>query len=121
MQDRLVQSIRYKLQKRVRRLNSADHNQFHPLLGAFFQFLEQSPLLAGVRDELIARTAGDDISRTCDRIIGGEALHGTSEAEAAAMGYEMLKRIVADPETASPLDLGMLYGSGGRIDECLDT
>jgi hypothetical protein len=121
MQDKLVQSIRYKLQKRVRRLNSADHNQFHAVLRAFLQYLDNSPLLAGVRDELMSRAAGDDVSGTIERIIGDEVLHGSNEVESAAMGYCLLKRLDADPEKVSPMPIGMLYGAGGKYDECLDT
>jgi len=120
MQDRLVQSIRYKLQKRARRLNSADHGQFLALLRVFNHFLEQSPLLAGVRDELLARTAGDDILGTCKRIIEGECLFGASDAEAAAMGHWFLGAIIDDPEKIDLIHLGMTYGAGGKFDECLD-
>jgi hypothetical protein len=61
MQDRLVQAIRYKLQKRVRRLNSANGHQFPLLLRHFFQFLDSTPLLSGVRDELLAGVAKDNV------------------------------------------------------------
>ena len=55
MQDAFVQAIRYKLQKRVRRLNSADYQHFPMLLRVFFHFFDNSPILSGVRDELLAR------------------------------------------------------------------
>lgn len=120
MQDRLVQSIRYKLQKRVRRLNSADHNQFHPVLRSLLQFLDASPLLAGVRDELMSRASREDIPATIEKIIEGEALHGLNEVESAAMGYCLLKRLEADPEGANPIEIGTLYGADGNFNECLD-
>src|SRR5271157_2043207 len=87
MQDAFVQAIRYKLQKRVRRLNSADYPHFPMLLRVFFHFFESSPILSGVGDELMARVAEDRVSETIDRILNGEMLHGNNEAESAAMGY----------------------------------
>jgi hypothetical protein len=121
MQDRLVQAIRYKLQKRVRRLNSADRQQFPFALRTFFQFFETSSLLSGVRDELMARALKYDVPTTVDQILQGETRYGETEEEAAAMGYLLLKKFADDPENISPLDLGMSYGAGGKLDECLDT
>jgi hypothetical protein len=120
MQDKLVQSIRYKLQKRVRRLNSADHNSFNALLKHFLQFLDDSPLLAGVRDELLARAVGADIAGTIERIVKGEVLFGTNEVESAAMGYSILKGMDADSEQINPLSIGSNYGARGDYSEHLD-
>src|ERR1035438_6281481 len=112
MEDRFVQAIRYKLQKRVRRLNSADIHQFPILLRLFFQFLDITPLLAGVRDELMARVVKDDVPGTVDRIINGEGCFGASEPEAAAMGYLLLKKLAEDPEKVSVFNIGMNLGGG---------
>lgn len=71
MQDKFVQSLRYKLQKRVRRLNSADHEHFPYLLNVFFKFLEAMPLLAGIRDELLVKGNAKDLGDSWDRIMGG--------------------------------------------------
>ena len=71
MQDAFVQAIRYKLQKRVRRLNSADYQHFPMLLRVFFQFFDNSPILSGVRDELLARVSEQDVPATVDRILKG--------------------------------------------------
>jgi hypothetical protein len=79
MHDVLVQAIRYKLQKRVRRLNSADYKHFPMLLRVFFQFLENSPSLSGVCDELMARTVEHNVPATVDRILN----------EGAILGYEL--------------------------------
>ncbi len=109
MQDAFVQAIRYKLQKRVRRLNSADYPHFPMLLRVFFHFFESSPILSGVRDELMARVAGDRVSETIDRILNGEMLHGNNEAESAAMGYLLLKKIAEQPEENWVFKIGMKY------------
>ena len=97
MQDAFVQAIRYKLQKRVRRLNSADYQHFPMLLRVFFHFFDNSPILSGVRDELMARVAEQDVPATIDRILKGEAVYGTTEAESAAMGYRSSRRSPRSP------------------------
>lgn len=111
MQDAFVQAIRYKLQKRVRRLNSADYQHFPMLLRVFFQFFDSSPILSGVRDELLARVVEQDVPATVDRILKGEARYGDTEAESAAMGYLVLTKIAADPESDLVLNIGHAIGN----------
>lgn len=120
MQDKYIQSLRYKLQKRVRRVNSANHTQFYPLLKLLFQFIDSMPLLAAVRDELLARTESMDISDTVDRIIQGETLSGETEAESAAIGYTLLKRFAADPDSASLINIAHQWGTGIDYEESFD-
>jgi hypothetical protein len=120
MHDRLVQTIRYKLQKRVRRLNSADHEHFALLLRLFFQFIDSSALLAGVRDELLARVTVADINSSVDQIISGQAHFGDSEEESAAMGYLLLKKLSENPEDDRIATIGLNYGAHGNGDVYID-
>ncbi len=121
MQDKFVQAIRYKLQKRVRRLNSANYQQFPFLLRAFFQYVEASPILAGVRDELLARAAKYKASDSVDRILKGESRFGETEEEAAAMGYFLLKKHAEDPQKNSVGLFGRVYHVGSnKLDDHLD-
>ncbi len=95
MEDKQLQAIRYKLQKRVRRLNSSDHNQFAFLLRQFFVYFNSSSLLSGVRDDLVARTQKYQIQNSVEAILKeSKDLYGENEEEAAAIGYEMLQRVV---------------------------
>ena len=120
MQDALVQAIRYKLQKRVRRLNSADHQHFPMLLRVFFQFFDNSPILSGVRDELLARVFEQSVPATVDRILKGESLFGSSEAESAAMGYHLLKKIAEEPDHRLIINVACHYRASGKAHECLE-
>ena len=120
MQDKFIQAIRYKLQKRVRRLNSADYQQFPMLLRVFFQYFNDSPILSGVRDELVARVAGDGVSETIDRILNGEMLHGTSEAKSAAMGFHLLKKIADQSDEDIIFKIGMKYRPSTKRNDHLE-
>ena len=94
MEDKQLQSIRYKLQKRVRRLNSAEYRQFIPLLKQFFIYFNSSPILCSVRDVLLEKTKKYDIKNTIDKIVDQkEKIDGSTEEEAAALGYEILLRV----------------------------
>jgi hypothetical protein len=121
MQDAFVQAIRYKLQKRVRRLNSADHQHFSMLLRVFFQFFDSSPILSGLRDELLAHVAAQDVPATIDRIVKGECLYGNTETEAAAMGYHFLKKILENQDQDLVLNAGFNYQAGNSTNACLET
>lgn len=120
MQDAFGHAIRYKLQKRVRRLNSADYQDFPMLLRVFFHFFDNSPILSGVRDELMARVSEQDIPATVDRILKGQAVYGTTEAESAAMGYCLLKKIAEEPDYQLVLNVALNYHAGGKARDCLE-
>src|SRR5271157_3436966 len=109
MHDAFVQVIRYKLQKRVRRLNSADYQHFPMLLRVFFHFFDNSPILSGVRDELLARVSEQDVPATVDRILKGQAVYGTTEAESAAMGYCFLKKIAEEPDNDTEQEISAIF------------
>jgi hypothetical protein len=120
MQDKFVQAIRYKLQKRVRRLNSANVQQFPFLLRSFLDYLDTSPILTGIRDELLARASKHEPQASVDRILAGEARYGTSEEEMAAMGYLLLTKYAEDPQKNGVTLLQKVYRQGSKYDEVLD-
>jgi hypothetical protein len=120
MQDAFVQAIRYKLQKRVRRLNSADYQHFPMLLRVFFQFFDSSPILSGVRDELMARVDEQNVPATVERIMNGEVVYGATEAESAAMGYHLLKKIADHSDEDIVLKIGMQYSPSTQQSDFLE-
>jgi len=120
MEDKFVQTIRYKLQKRVRRLNSASVQQFPSLLKIFFQSFDNSPLLRGVRDELLARVASHDLPASVERIFKYEALLGATEETSAALGYLFLLRYSANSEEFNLLNLGWSYQRSADQEQALD-
>lgn len=61
MNSQYIQNIRYKLQKRVRKLNSCDISLFDNYLRQFSNFLNERPLLKGILDDLILHYPVDKI------------------------------------------------------------
>jgi hypothetical protein len=118
VQDKFVQAIRYKLQKRVRRLNSTDPDHFVFALRLFFRFLDGSPMLAGIRDDLLARYKDPWLQQAWGRITKGEALFSDTEGETAALGYIILKRWAdSEPEPNTALALGRAYAEEANTPE----
>lgn len=120
MQDKYVQSLRYKLQKRVRRANSAKAAFLVPSLKMLFGFIESSPLLAAVRDDLLARSTAMEIEGKVGRLLKGEVIFGENEVEAAAIGYQILKQFIDGPETVNFLDMANHWGIPSEFDEAFD-
>ena len=120
MEDKFVQALRYKLQKRVRRVNSADRVHFSITLKHLFLFIDSMPLLAAVRDDLLARTKHLNIESVVDRICKDENLQGSTEEESAAIGYVLLKRFCHDPESASLINIAYRWDIGADYDKAFE-
>lgn len=96
MDPQFVQHLRYKLQKRVRRLNSVPKQMFVPTLRHFFLFFDKHPVFRGVIDPLTAQF--DDLEETVEKLFTGsvhERILPDSEEEAAAIGYRALSKLSA--------------------------
>lgn len=91
MDPEFVQNLRYKLQKRVRRLNSVEWQMFLPALRQFWRFFDSNTVYFGIAELLAA--GFPDLQNAIERVVQGESSVGESEEEAAALGYALLRRI----------------------------
>lgn len=117
MDPQLVQNLRYKLQKRVRRLNSASYGVFDSTVRQFWGFFDANLVYVAMADRLKAQfpNVGADV----DRIFAGEGLTGETDDEAAALGYEVMRRIVnADMSRIHMIARG--YGSASTHNEAIE-
>ena len=55
MDSEYIQFVRYKLQKRLKRLNSADFQGFHIMLIQVWGFLQENAITKGILDDLERR------------------------------------------------------------------
>lgn len=120
MDPQYIQNLRYKLQKRVRRLNSVtSFTMFSTNLRQFWLFFDNNQTYKGIIESLLAQFP--DVESDIDRIVAGESLVGTSEEESAVMGYSMLRRIPQLEKTRNQLfNVAHLYGSASKADEALE-
>ena len=121
MNTEIVQHLRYKLQKRVRRLNSAGYQTFHYSLKRFWQFLHSNDVFVGVLEQaskLVAAGKGD-----AARIVNGEALHGESEDAEVCLAYWVIQQCLeADGRFRGrkEIEIGRIYSNETKHDACLE-
>lgn len=111
-----LQSQRYKLQKRFRRLHSARPNAFRPALMYLWQFIRDHELFADIATELEAKEpeAEDAVRRIVEE---NEPLHGATETEAAAIGLGLLRYCAQNDEEQAWRDIVIPYRAGSGADE----
>lgn len=116
MNNEYVQNLRYKLQKRVRRLNSTGHEAFRPTLKQFWGFIQSQPVLVGILDDLSHRVLTAE--KDADIIFNNKPLIGTTDVEHAALAYFVLRKcILPDVDEMIEIKIGCKYNSTSRDTE----
>lgn len=119
MDSDYVQNLRYKLQKRVRRLNSTEWQVFHFVLKQFWGFLIQHPILSEVVCKLEAYTS--ELEEEVESIFSKRAaVVFDTEMEGAVGAYMVLKRCVESDNQQIEVVVGRNYSSAGKMEEGLD-
>lgn len=120
MDSFVLQNIRYKLQKRVRRLNSASYHVFNNYLKQFFLFLGKNKIFEGITDKLEAKYP--KISEKCavyfDKT-NEEIVDFDNEEESAAASFFILKKCASLTED-EVLTIGFRYDHNSEYEKCLD-
>lgn len=113
-----IQNIRYKLQKRISRFNSVDDRDlFIITLSQFCRFFEKQPTLTGIMQSLLLKFPA--IDEVVEKIISNkENIYGESEEEAAAIGYQVLRKLKDHPDKI--FQLGFAYRRTGKIHEAIE-
>ena len=119
MDPQIIQNLRYKLQKRVRRLNSVSAtSMFITTLRQFWAFFDSNPTYVGIAELLSAQFP--KVPGIVDQIFGGEGIVGNTEEESAAIGHLALRRI-AETAPGSLFGIARHFGPSSKSDEALDT
>lgn len=93
-----VQNLRYKLQKRYRKLNSTQYEYFLVGLVQFWKFLESHSIFKGIIEDLERRCINSEPD--AEKIMSGqENLLGEDEFESVALAYFVIKKSV---ESSNP-------------------
>ena len=117
-----IQNLRYKLQKRVRQLNSADHLTLHVKLQHFIVFLRGHPLLVAILEHLEHQFPNLDDPNDIEAGFNENTPDGLGkdEDEHAAIAWRMLKRAVASEEEHFEMNTGFGFTGGSEAEDCLD-
>lgn len=114
-----VQRLRYKLQKRVRKVNSAGFQTFHFSLKRFWQFLHGNEVFVGVLEQ--ATKLVNAAKADAERIVNGEALHGENENEEVCLAYWVIRSCVeSDGEKHQEINIAHEYAHATKHDEALE-
>jgi hypothetical protein len=111
MDTNVLQVLRYKLQKRLKRINTADYQIFHSVVVQTFQYLREQPVVRGILDDLERRAPSADADG--ERIFNGELVTGYTETEHIALCHAVLKRAVASGGE-SEIEVGLRIGDVGE-------
>lgn len=91
MNKEYIQNLRYKLQKRVRRVNSSEHRVFHYVIKQYWGFLQEQPLLLGIMEELNAHSS--KVESEVEKIFNSRnTIVFDNEKDNAVACYLVLKR-----------------------------
>lgn len=113
-----LQNLRYKLQRRVRRLNSVGHEVFHYSLKQFWGFIQDSPLLLSVLEDLECRHP--EARETAGMVLSGEGQVVDSEDENAALCLYVIMGCISSESQDCELHVGFAYTRKGEYEENIE-
>ncbi len=119
MNSEYVQNLRYKLQKRVRKLNSTGYKVFHYQLKQFWRFLKNNPILTSIMEDLGRRYPSTEAE--AEKIIGGNALVFDNELENAAASYFLIRKCVESDNQMAEVNIGQGYSHESHHDNTLES
>ena len=115
MDTHLLQTLRYKLQKRLKRINAADHQIYHSILVQTLRFFSETSVVEGILDELERRVPSAE--KDSEQLSQGKLVTGDNELEHIALAYALLKRTVASDNQYAAVHLGCRFGGGSKFSE----
>lgn len=118
MEPQIIQNLRYKLQKRVRRLNSVRPDMFIMGLRQFWVFFEKNQTYSGIMQLLLAKFP--DLTQDVEKIFDGQNIIGETEEESAALGYSVLKRAAQLENSSDLFHLAYHYGEPDNMQEAVE-
>lgn len=120
MEQDYVQNLRYKLQKRVRRLNSSEWQVFHYVLKQFWGFLLDQPIFSGMIQELDSKKAL--VSEDVDKIINDkQVLVFNTEKENTLASYLVLKKCAESDDDRIESNIAFRYSNETKTNAALDS
>ena len=119
MDKEYIQNVRYKLQNRVRRVNSSEYQVFHYVLKQFWGFLHDQPLFLGIMQELSLKA--DRVADDVEKIFSGRnAIVFDSEEDNAAAAYLVIKRCVESDKGDIEIKIAHNYSNESKHNDALE-
>lgn len=115
-----VQNLRYKLQKRVKRLNSIEFQAFHSSLKQFWGFLRVYPIFMDIL-EYLERNYPSMESESTKIFDNSEELFVDDEFKNAALSYFVIKKCVESDHDKIEMHIGGIYSHARGFEESIDS
>lgn len=123
MDAEFVQTIRYKLQRRVRRLNSTDYKLFHFSLKQFWGFLQKSIIISGIIDDLKRRFP--KTYQEIDPMFSPEHREGrllwSDEDEHASASLFIIERCIKSDDQMIEVNIASKYSNEKNYNDILES
>lgn len=114
-----LQTLRYKLQRRVRRLNSMGFQLFHSGLQQLWGFLQNEPLLKGILE--ILEVESIQVAAEADQLLSAhQAIACATEKENILCCYLVLKHCAESENPRIEESLGHLYTHETMFDSMVE-
>jgi len=123
MDTELIQALRYKLQRRVRRLNSTDYTLFHFSLKQFWKFLQKSTVIFGIIDDLKKRypQMSEEIDPMFSKEIRKDGLLWDDEDKQAAASIFIVERCINSDDQRVEVNIGQRYSDEQNYNVILES
>ena len=119
MDKEYIQNLRYKLQKRVRRVNSSEWQVFHYVLKQFWGFLNDQPLLAGMLNELEAKL--HLVEEEVEKIFTSrDGIVFDSEEKNTVASYLVIKKCVESEKDGIEINISHNYSNERKRNDALE-
>src|SRR4051812_37198757 len=104
MDSEYIQFVRYKIQKRLKRLNTADYQSFHFTLVQVWGFLQENEVTQGILEDLEHRSTASEAD--ADKTLSGQVQVGTTESENDAICYWVIKKCATGKDASIEINIG---------------
>lgn len=98
MDSEYLQLVRYKLQKRLKRLNAAEPEIFGSVFKQVWHWLHDNEIFAGILNEMAIRFS--DYEKWVEKFNKGDMVFGDTEEQYLGICYYTLKKCVVEPRFA---------------------
>lgn len=118
MDSEYLQFVRYKLQKRLKRLNSAPFSSFHGILVQAWGFLNVNEITRGILEDLERRSA--EQASLADLTMAGKPQLGDTEAENDGICYWVIKKCALSADARVEMKVGRHISNETKYDDVIE-
>lgn len=118
MDSEYIQHIRYKLQKRLKRINTADFQSFYWSLIQVWGFLQENEVTKGILDDLERRFPA--VEQEADKTLSGQPQVGQTESENDAICYWVTKKCVESGKPGIEIQIGHRLAHSSKHNDAVE-